>query len=67
MPLQLFRSITIFFSQNVIVVYNLTEVVTYFVYSDNWIVKKKLKKEKKISKFFFKLSFFINEDAKKEI
>ena len=29
-----FRSITIFLSQNVIVVFDLTEVVIYFVYSD---------------------------------
>ena len=34
LPLQLFRSITIFLSQNVIVGFDLTEVVMYFVYSD---------------------------------
>ena len=32
LPLQLFRSIRIFLSQNVIVVFDLTEVVMYFVY-----------------------------------
>ena len=49
LPLQPFRSITIFLSQNVIVVFDLTEVVMYFVCSDNKIVKKK-----KISKYFLK-------------
>ena len=33
LPLQLFRSITIFLNQNVKVVFDLTEVVMYFVYS----------------------------------
>jgi len=41
LSLQLFRSITIFWSQNGIEIFDLTEVVMYFVYSDNWIVKKK--------------------------
>ena len=40
LPLQLFRSIAILLSQNVIVVIDLTEVDMYFVYSDNFIVKK---------------------------
>ena len=35
LPLKLFRSITIYLSQNVIVVFDLTEVVMDFVYSDN--------------------------------
>ena len=36
-----FRSIANFLSQNVIVVFVLAEVVLYFVFSDNWIVKNK--------------------------
>ena len=43
LPLQPLRKITIFLSQNAIVVFELIEVVIYFVYSDNWIVKKKSK------------------------
>ena len=50
-------SITIFLSQNVIVVFDLTEVVMYFVYLDKCIVKKKLKKCFKIIKYFFKRWF----------
>ena len=34
LPLQLFTSITIFLSQNFIAVFDLTEVVMHFVYSD---------------------------------
>ena len=41
LPLQLFRNITNFLSQNVIVVIDLTEVVLYFVFLDNLIVKNK--------------------------
>jgi len=36
LPLQLFKSITNFLSQNVIVVFDLTEVVINFVFSDSF-------------------------------
>ena len=41
LPLQLFRSITNFLSQNVIVVIDLAEVVLYYVFSENLIVMNK--------------------------
>ena len=55
LPLQLFRSITIFFSQNVIVVYDLTEVVMYFDYSD-----KRIKNKKNVLKF---LNIFLKDGS----
>ena len=53
LPLKLFRSITIFLNQNVIVVFDLTEVVMYFVQTTE-LPRKNKKNEKKISKYFFK-------------
>ena len=58
LPHQLFRSITNFLSQNVIVVIDLAEVVLYFVFSDNLIVKNKWKNLIIFTKLFFEKDGF---------
>ena len=60
LPLQLFKSITIFLSQNVIVVFDLTKVVMYFVLfrqqnCQEKIFKKNLKDGSKVNYQFLSI------------
>ena len=54
LPLKLFRSLTNFLSQNIIVVKDLAEIVLYFVFSESLIVKNKWKNLIIFTNFFLK-------------
>ena len=68
---RVFKSITNFLSQNVIAVIDLTEVVLYFVFSDNEIVKNEWKNliffpKKNVEKMVLKLMFIFHQYGYKE-